>query len=57
MLFKPGSHISFNLPFRDFLPEGRRKEGVRMVINNRTRVTPIQREEVYRVYHGEGGGD
>jgi transposase-like protein len=25
-----------------------------MVIHKRTRLTPIQREEIYRVYHGEG---
>ena len=25
-----------------------------MVIHKRTRLTPMQREEIYRVYHGEG---
>ena len=25
-----------------------------MVIHKRTRLTPLQREEIYRVYHGEG---
>lgn len=25
-----------------------------MVIHKRTRLTPVQREEIYHVYHGEG---
>jgi transposase-like protein len=28
--------------------------GSPMVIHKRTRLTPLQREEIYRVYHGEG---